>query len=567
MTRNNPHDEGNSLSRRRALGLGLGAGLGIVLGARAVGTVGAMPRRIRTAPPTTSGDEAPWLPSYTPPQSLPGTSVSSVEGVGPAFESYPDPAFVSVQSPPLTSGNPVTTFQILYPAPPPSLSDNQWWQEFNERLGGEFEPTLVPAQGYADRLQTTIAGGDMPDIMFVEPGQGAPSVVRTFQEGAFTDLTDVLVGDGVNAYPNLAQVPTYAWKNSAIEGRIYGVPRPVDLLIADAGFSYRMDWAAEAGWDSPPTNAEELLEFFKAFTSDGRWAIGALYPRWYHMMFRVPNNWRLESDGTLTNAVETDELEQSLTFQNRMWNEGVFHPDAPTQAWTAEAEEVFFSDQVAAIGGGLVSHFGTGTNAAGNFRRSHPDVELGHLLPVGHDGGEPLIHQRQGFFGIFAVPASVGEDSERLAELLRFLDYTGAPFGSEEFLFMNYGIEGTHYTRDENGNPQPVDDPVIDERNGSYLNQPIESVFYVPGAGESVAAQQYVEQAAQSWVTDPTLGLISETNIRSAAALRQLEDDYQLGIITGRRPMSDLEQWRNEWRSQGGDDVRSEFEEALQRVG
>jgi putative aldouronate transport system substrate-binding protein len=550
-----------NLSRRRLLGLGLGLGLGVAAG----GALAACSDE--KAPSAAGGGKQLKLPNYTPPQGLPGATISKVDGVGPAFESYPNPPVKSVSSPPITSGKPVTTFQILYPAPPPPLDKNVYWQQLNQRLGGEFKPTLVPFQSYAEKLQTTIASGSMQDIMFIEPGQGAQAVVRTLKEGAFTDLTEVLAGDGVNAYPNLAQVPTYAWKNAAIEGKIYGVPRPISLLIADAGFAYRQDWAEKAGVIAAPKNADELLEFFKGMSGSGRWAIGALYQRWYYMMFNVPNNWRLNADGTLTNFVEADELEQALTFLNTMWKANVFHPDAPTQAWTAEAVELFLSDKVGAVGGGIISHFGKGGDV-GNFRASHPDVQIGHLLPVGHDGSAAGIHQRQGIFGIYGIPASVGKDSERLQELLRVLNYTGAPFGSEEFLFMQFGIEGRHYTKDGAGNPVEVaQGPVLDERNLNFLNQPVEAVTYFPGVpGDSVAAQKLLESAATSWIPDPTWGLVSDTNNRKAAALRQIEDDYQFGIITGRRPMSDLAVWRDEWKKGGGEDIRKEFEESLQQT-
>jgi putative aldouronate transport system substrate-binding protein len=547
------------LSRRGVLGMGLGLGLGVA----GAGALAACSDNASTAPPEQGKLK---LPSYSQPKSLPGVTVSKVEGVGPAFDSYPNPAFKSVANPPITSGKPVSTFQILFATPPPALSGNKWWQELNRQLGAEFKPTLAPSQSYADKLQTTVAGGNMPDLMFIEPGQNVQSIVRTIKEGAFTNLTDVLAGDAVNTYPNLAQIPTYAWKNSTIENVVYGVPRPVSLLMADAGFAYREDWASKAGLTGQPKNGDELFEFFKGMSGNGRYAIGALYQRWYHMMFRVPNNWRLNSDGTLTSFVESDELEQALTYVNKLWKAGVFHPDAPTKAWTSDAEDYFLSDKVGAVGGGMIAHFGKG-GVAGNFRGSHPGVTIGHLLPVAADGGKPAIYQRQGVFGMYCIPAKVGKDENRLTELLRVLDYFAAPLGSEEFLFTMYGLADRHYHRDGSGNPVPVDPgPIRDELNLNFMNQPFEAVEYYPGVqGDSVAAQKYLEQAAQAWIPDPTWGLVSDTNIRKSAALRQIEDDYQIGIITGRRPMSDLKVWREEFKKQGGDDIRKEFQESLQR--
>jgi putative aldouronate transport system substrate-binding protein len=552
------------LNRRQLLNVGLGVAGAAVLAACSGTTT------------RSSGKHSSLkLPNFTPARSLPGVTISKVTGVGPAYSSYPSPAYQSVAHPPITSGKPVTTFQILYPAPPPALAKNVWWQQFNKRLGAEVRPTLAAAANYADKLTTTVASGNIPDITWIEPGQGAPGIVRTIKEGAFTDLTDILAGDGIKKYPNLAQIPTYAWKNCAIENTIYGIPRPVTLLIADAPTLYRQDWATKLGYPEPPKSGDELTELLTAFTKGDptgkykgqTWGQAGLYPRFFHMMYRVPNFWRENSGGTLTYWVESDEVEQSLTYLRKLWKAGIFHPDAVTNAWTATGDNLFLSDKVGATTGSMNNQFGATGNLSGNFRAAHPKAELGHMLPVGFDGGKPAIWQQAGYFGISAIPASVGKDEKRLEELLRVLDYWGAAFGSEEFLFMNYGIEGRHYHLDSNGNPVAVVGKVQDERDLNYLNQPVESVNYYPGVeGDSLAGQKYLEQAAQAWIPNPVQGLISDTDIRQGAAIRQLEDDYQNGIITGRRPMSDLKAWRDAWKKAGGDNIRKEYQESLQRA-
>jgi putative aldouronate transport system substrate-binding protein len=558
------------VSRRRLLGTGLGLGAGVFAGGALAACGGS-----DSGGGGSKSAKKLRLPSYSEPRSVPGVTISKVEGVGPAYDYYPNPPYKSVANPPITSGKPVTTFQILYPAPPPALGDNPWWQQLNQRLGAEFKPTLVPYQAYAEKLQTTVASGDIPDITFIEPGQGAQSIIRTLQEGAFAGLTDILAGDGVKKYPNLAQIPTYAWKNCALEGTIYGVPKPIALLISDAGCSYRQDWATKLGYPQPPKNADELFELYQAFAKgdpngNGKgdtWAIGALYQRWYYMMYGVPNNWRLGSDGKLTYYCEADEIADALAYMNKLWKAGAFHPDAPTQAWTAKAEELFLTDKVGAVGGGLNAHFGTGNNAAGNFRRAHKGVELTHLLSPGHDGGKASIYQQAGYFGIFAIPAKVGKDAKRTDELLRVLDFFAAPFGSEEFLFLNFGIKDRHYTLDSDGNPIQATGNVLEEMDLNYMNEPTEAVFFYPGIkGESVTGQKYVEQAAAEWIPDPTQGLVSDTFNRKFAAIKQINDDYEIGLVTGRRPLSDLKNWREDFKKSGGEDMRKEFEESLQRA-
>jgi putative aldouronate transport system substrate-binding protein len=64
-------------------------------------------------------------------------------------------------------------------------------------------------------------------------------------------------------------------------------------------------------------------------------------------------------------------------------------------------------------------------------------------------------------------------------------------------------------------------------------------------------------------IENPTRSLISEADVRQSAALGQLNDDYLYGIITGRRSITELEEWRKRWRSTGGDTIRKEFEASL----
>ena len=66
----------------------------------------------------------------------------------------------------------------------------------------------------------------------------------------------------------------------------------------------------------------------------------------------------------------------------------------------------------------------------------------------------------------------------------------------------------------------------------------------------------------QAGIQDPTYGLFSPT----AAAGGGIENTYISGIddiVFARRPLSDLEQIVNDWRTQGGDKMRGEYEQLL----
>ena len=61
----------------------------------------------------------------------------------------------------------------------------------------------------------------------------------------------------------------------------------------------------------------------------------------------------------------------------------------------------------------------------------------------------------------------------------------------------------------------------------------------------------------------PDRGLDSESSYSKGDALSALVQDHVNGIVTGRRPISDFSELRKRWKTNGGDDVRREYEQAL----
>ncbi len=64
-------------------------------------------------------------------------------------------------------------------------------------------------------------------------------------------------------------------------------------------------------------------------------------------------------------------------------------------------------------------------------------------------------------------------------------------------------------------------------------------------------------------VQDPTLPPFSATYANSNAILQR---DFLSGItdiVTGRRPIGDLDGLVSDWRTKGGDKMRAEFEQSL----
>ena len=65
------------------------------------------------------------------------------------------------------------------------------------------------------------------------------------------------------------------------------------------------------------------------------------------------------------------------------------------------------------------------------------------------------------------------------------------------------------------------------------------------------------------FVGNPAGGLDSEAAFSTGDALAAMVLDYEGGIVTGRRPLSDLNELRDRWRKGGGDQMGSELEAQL----
>lgn len=490
---------------------------------------------------------------------------SSVPGVPDLYTQRPA-EFQSVAQVP-GSGGTVTSFHISYGfAAPVPRDENLYWQGLEERLGVTLEPIIAPVGDYQERLAATVAGGDLPDLTLLVLSQ-APDHQRVIQQGAWTDLTPYLTGDALQQYPNLAAFPELYWRNVAIDGKIYGVPRPT--TIVGATLMFRQDWAETLGM-AEPTNAEEFLELMVAFTegdpdgngSNDTWGLSGTDGDWslpfFEGMFRVPNNWRLNDDGSLTSAYETDEYREMVAFARRLYEAGVYHPDASTMN-TQQAKQLF--------AGGLFGAYDDGWGAVSGLQSTTEEVTLGAkvigLVPVGHDGGEAVTHKGSGIIGFVAIPASSSQ--ERVEEMLRILNYYCAPYGSVEEKFLNHGLEGVHHEVLPGGSLENNDRRSLERGDLANLT---ETPPFLTSQGDNpefgVQIQTMLEGLISIGIDDPTLNAFSIASVETAGELSQLVTDRIGAIITGREPLESMDQFIADWRSRGGDEVRQQFEEDLQ---
>lgn len=493
------------------------------------------------------------LPSYqqfagvTP--DLPGTET----GVTPGFLEYPADPVKAIDAPPGNGGT-ITTLSEIGTELPNPVGRNPFWQALNESLNVDLQITALPPGDYAAKFATTVAGDDMPDV--IEVFNASPNR-NSMMEAKFADLTDHLSGDAIADYPSLANIPTPSWRNVLSNGKIIGLP--LSRPLAGNLMMMRADLLEAEGLNHPITSGEDFIEVCRALTNPdkNRWALG-LPPQnlnFFKEMTGAPNIWR-ETDGSFVRDFETEEMKQAVQAVADMWAEGLFHPDA-------------FQTGVSSVswfGGGRICGQLYGAAAweslTASLRGGTPELVIGAIPPPKFDGGG-MAAKHLGTGAHYGFVGLKKADDERIAEVLRVLNWIAAPFGTAEHLQSHYGIEGTHYELDGN-DPVPVSGAISDLRLPLNYIASGSPVLYVPGDDQMVRDEHaYQEQTVPGGIQDATIGLYSPLAIEKSREVDTIMNDLISEIIRGQKTMTEWDAGVEEWRSAGGDQIRQEYEAAF----
>lgn len=538
------------VGRRALLAGGAGASAAVLLGSCSKSGPGAS-----SGPAATKASLPDYVPSQvTPKPDLPGSPL-----VSPGYLKFPEP-YNAYDGKPL-KGETVTNFTIIYVPPIPPVNRNQWWQAINQASGGTLNSTMVPAGSWDTKSAATIASGSIPDIMEFT---GATKSFPQLLDSLFVDLTPYLSGKNIRKYKNLASIPQICWKNSMVNGRIFGIPtqRP----RCNNAFEYRADWLKAAGL-SVPTNADEFTSMVKAVTapSKGRWAItsgstgGPYMYGFFFQMFKCPNSWSVDKSGNFTYFIESPGAEEALNMMQRFHKSGYFHP-SPPESGNSNEKTYIQSGKIFMYQDGI-----TGMNQnylSGRSIDSKYDLQC--MVAPAHDGTDPIYWNGSGLFGMFSALSKKSNVS--VEARLRLCDWHASPFGSKQAMLLGYGVEGVDYTL-QNGAPAPTKRGQSESAGTliGYISGP-PFVFSNAIADATKAQHAYGEATQKPGIDDPSLGLYSATASGAGDSLSQPLMDTISGITVGREPVSSWKQAVTQWKNKGGDKIRSEYEAAYQKV-
>ncbi|MFC7624156.1 extracellular solute-binding protein [Microlunatus sp. GCM10028923] len=489
------------------------------------------------------------LPTHKPYEGV-EPDLAGDETVLDGYLKYPsDPKQVSTEAP--GDGNPVTFMTNIPGAIPPPASDNAFWTELNNRLGSPLEISMASNDEYADKFATRVAGNDLPDLINIPPTTAQlPGLLKAKAR----DLTEFLSGDAVQQYPFLANLPEVYWRGCVFNGGIYGVPVPRGMARTSLPL-YREDLLAAKGIKDPaPKNFQEFFDLCVEMTDQrgNRWAWSTAPTNYVKQMLGIPYLWA-EEGGTFTSANEHPRNTDALEAVRKLVEAGVVNPDAFTSG--ASARKQWFN-------GGIVS-FDLDSFVAWN--QYYADNTAGDAFAVnmldvpGFDDGEGTPWLGAALNNITAINAQTKHAPETL---LKIANWMAAPFGTQEYLFRKFGVEGRHYAL-EGSDPIPNKVGVLETGIGLQYVCDSPMALYLAGHPEVPEKQQKIQQKiAPRLVANASYGLYSDTMSKKGAIIDGPLNDLSTQIVLGKQPVSAWETGVKDWLAAGGEDIRSELQQA-----
>ena len=443
--------------------------------------------------------------------------------------------------------------------------------ELEKKTNTKIHFEWVPNASYADKFNITLASGKLPSIIYVGDVK-ASGFVNAAKSGAFWE-----VGPYLKDYPNLSQANPVILKNSAIEGKNYGIYR--GRVLGRNGMAFRKDWLEKVGLQTPQTVDDfyNMLKAFKEKDPDGNGkddTYGMVLVKWsgqwasgfdsMKLWFGTPNKWGVQ-DGKLVPEHQYPEYVEALKFMKKLYDEKLINSDFAVMD-SAKWVDPIVNNKA----GVIVDVVDTGARIDDKIHaalekegKDEPDK---HYIDVigAVTGTDGKLHTlpTSGFSGVLAIPKSSVKTEDDLKRVLTFLDQINDP---EIQTMLGFGLEGTHYNMVD-GFIERSKDTVLLESEVEGLNQ---ILAYIPEDKSKTVAQtplrlkQIEVQKAneETIVVNPAEAFISSVYSQKGSQLDNVINDARIKFIVGQIDEAELMSAFEVWKKTGGDDLVKEMNE------
>ncbi|MFJ8822776.1 extracellular solute-binding protein [Streptomyces sp. NPDC102467] len=458
----------------------------------------------------------------------------------------------------LGTGAPLKVMSPLWGTPP--KGNCAYYTALDKAAGTRITWQNQDGTTYGEKLGAVLASSSIPDMVVV-PGWELVGKIANAVTAKFMDLGPYLAGDKVKKYPNLAAIPSDSWKMGIFGGALRGIPMPSAAATFNPPY-YRKDIFDEKGYELPKS-PDEFLSLAKEITSAKAkvYACGDMTWTAFNVFGVRPSGtlgWHVGADGKLTYRIEQPEYLEALEWTRKLFAAGVVHPD--DKARSGDVAQRFTAGQILMYNNDM-SHWYVKT---AEQAKSNPDFKIEAMDLFGPDGGDPHLWA--------SSPATIwslirkGASKETVENALAAANYAAAPYGTKEFMSVNYGVEGTHYTvkdgvpvKNDRGNQEVINAWLMLSAPAPYFAHPD-----FPDIARRQVEWEQRHGAFMKKTSTYGMNIVEPTRWANLASqFEQLEIDY----VRGNKKLSDVQQAISTWKSSGGDKLRAWYKKLIDQNG
>lgn len=442
----------------------------------------------------------------------------------------------------------------------PASKESKVWKMVEDYTHTNLNIIWAPNASYNDKMNISLASGTLPMVIKVENTR-VPSVAAAIQKGQIWEI-----GPYLSRYPNLSKADPEILANISNDGKVYGIYRA--RKQGRPGVSYRKDWLDRLGLAEPKT-IDDFYAVLKAFTEGDPDGNGihdtyglavSKYPLPWEMMqvwFGAPNKWGIDENDRLVPEHFTPEYRNSLKFFRKIYSEGLVNSDFPIFDPTRWNEQV-----VSGHAGVMLDVADTAGRLETKLNEVNPKAVIDVLGAVEGPHGLKSL-STTGYNGVYLISKS-GVKTEQ--ELLKVLDFMDKLNDEPMQRLLYYGLENIHYTMHDGTMESVPNDAVPPEYSANDLEQLLPLIPELNKFKSVSPLRQKVntviEENTRIIVTNPAEGLESPAYTQKGLMLDDMISEARIQYITGKIGDQEFDRLLEAWRTNGGDKVIQEINDA-----
>ena len=375
----------------------------------------------------------------------------------------------------------VTTFSMWCGAPPGGLSvvGSPIMEYITEKTNISLELLEQNMMTANEKFNLMVASQDYPDIISGFDESYSGGAVKGYEDDVIIDLTDLMEENAPNYMAYIQQDQQNYRDAYNDDGQMLFMNGYNDYYVQARGNVIRQDLLDKLGLDIPVTY-DDYHNVLEAFKNDG-----VEYPIWMPQAvqggallsagfgvsgytLQQSGTHFFQKDGTVYSSFLTEEYKEFLKLMAQWYSEGLMAKD-----FYAIVDDMGSASEPAILNGnvGMWYHM---ADKIGTYNKS-ASVEGFHAVgladAVQQEGDISHFYQNEGSSKTTNKGISISVQAEDPENILRFFDWF---FTKEGSTVANYGIEGTSFEYDAEGNPQYTD---LIANNPDYTFQQIALLY------------------------------------------------------------------------------------------